>query len=154
MPYVLCGEPQDPTQPKTSCSVPFELVLYHVERPVEFPRRPSWAGKSVRRAVQPIWLGLLGLPMLKDSERVNATDKAFDADVVSADFKNHLFVRLIAKDKRFTKVDFKYTIFDSCYLRGCTFTECDFTGCRFKDTSFHGATFFGCKFEYTTFERT
>ena len=69
--------------------------------------------------------------MLSDSGRVHQVDKKFDTDVSTATFMNHLFVRLVAKDTRFIKVDFKYSIFDTCYLRNCKFDSCDFTGCRF-----------------------
>jgi len=92
--------------------------------------------------------------MLSESGRVQQIDKKFEADVLDSKFANQLFVRLVAKDKRFTKVDFKYSIFDTCYLRGCKFDSCDFTGCRFVATNLHGSTFSGCKFDYSTFERT
>jgi hypothetical protein len=92
--------------------------------------------------------------MLSESNRVNQIDKKFDTDVSNGQFMNQLFVRLVAKDKQFTKVDFKYSIFDTCYLRGCKFDSCDFTGCRFVATNLHGAKFSGCKFDYSIFERT
>ncbi|GAA6617840.1 pentapeptide repeat-containing protein [Scytonema sp. NUACC26] len=92
--------------------------------------------------------------MLSESNRVHQIDKKFDADVSNEQFMNQLFVRLVAKDKQFTKVDFKYSIFDTCYLRGCKFDSCDFTGCRFVGTNLHGAKFSGCKFDYSIFERT
>ncbi|MBG1242213.1 pentapeptide repeat-containing protein [Nostoc sp. NZL] len=92
--------------------------------------------------------------MLSESNRVHQIDKKFDDNISNDKFMNHLFVRLVAKDKQFTKVDFKYSIFDTCYLRGCKFDSCDFTGCRFVGTNLHGAKFSGCKFEYSTFERT
>jgi uncharacterized protein YjbI with pentapeptide repeats len=92
--------------------------------------------------------------MLSDSNRVEQVDKKFDADVSSGEFVNQLFVRLVAKGKRFTKVDFKYSIFDTCYLRDCVFDSCDFTGCRFTGTNLHGSSFSGCKFDYSLFERT
>ncbi|HLO85491.1 MAG TPA: pentapeptide repeat-containing protein [Nostocaceae cyanobacterium] len=92
--------------------------------------------------------------MLSESNRVHQVDKKFDDDVSDAKFVNHFFVRLVAKEKRFTKVDFKYSIFDTCYLRGCMFDSCNFTGCRFVGTNLHGAKFSGCKFDYSTFERT
>lgn len=92
--------------------------------------------------------------MLSESNRVSAIDKKFSADVVNDAFPNHLFVRLVAKDKRFKKVDFKYSIFDTCYLRDCSFDSCDFTGCRFVGSNLHGSKFSGCKFDYSSFERT
>lgn len=92
--------------------------------------------------------------MLRDSNRTRLEDKMFDQDVTDAAFANCLLIRVAAKKKQFTKVDFKYTIFDSCYLRDCTFNSCDFTGCRFVSTNFHGSTFYGCTFDYAMFERT
>ena len=67
---------------------------------------------------------------------------------------NQLFVRLVAKKKRFTKVDFTYSIFDGCNMRDCVFDSCNFTGCRFVSTNLYGSTFSGCMFDYATFERT
>lgn len=81
-------------------------------------------------------------------------DQRCDGDVADAAFTNVLFTRLVAKRRRFTRVDFKYTIFDACYLRECVFDTCDFTGCRFLGTNCHGSKFVGCKFDYATFERT
>jgi len=92
--------------------------------------------------------------MLADSKRVEEKDKTFTEDVTDGRYSNYLFTRLIAKGRRFTKVDFKYTIFDACYLRNCVFDSCDFTGCRFTSTSLHGSSFTGCKFDYASFERT
>ena|ERR1700733_3357860 len=92
--------------------------------------------------------------MLTESNRTHQTDKKFDSDVADAKFANQLFLRLVAKGKTFTRVDFKYSIFDACYLRNCTFDSCDFTGCRFVGTNLYGSIFSGCKFEYCLFERT
>jgi hypothetical protein len=92
--------------------------------------------------------------VFSDSNRTKIEDKKIDADLVDADLSNRLFVRLVAKEKRLQKIDFKYSIFDTCYLRKCAFDSCDFTGCRFVGTSLYGSTFLGCKFDYSTFERT
>jgi hypothetical protein len=92
--------------------------------------------------------------MLAESGRIQQIDKKFETDVLEGTFVNQLFIRLVAKDRRFDKVDFKYSIFDTCYLRNCKFDSCDFTGCRFVATSLHASKFSGCKFEYSTFERT
>jgi hypothetical protein len=92
--------------------------------------------------------------MLSESGLVQQIDKLLEDNGLSGSFANHLFVRLVAKDKRFTKVDFKKSIFDTCYLRNCKFESCDFTGCRFVATNLHGSTFSGCKFDYSAFERT
>lgn len=93
-------------------------------------------------------------PQLVNSGRVIEVDKRFDHDVRQGQFMNVLFTRLVAKSVRFENVDFKYSIFDTCYLRSCTFDSCDFTGCRFVATNLHGSSFSGCIFEYTSFERT
>jgi hypothetical protein len=92
--------------------------------------------------------------MLSESNRVSVIDKRFSADVADGKFTNHLFLRLVAKKKRFATVDFKYSIFDTCYLRDCFFESCDFTGCRFVGSNLHGSKFSGCKFDYSSFERT
>ncbi|MGB8541025.1 MAG: pentapeptide repeat-containing protein [Candidatus Acidiferrales bacterium] len=92
--------------------------------------------------------------MLSDSGRAQEIDKRFDTDISEGQFANQLFIRLVSKGRSFTKVDFKYSIFDTCYLRSCKFDSCDFTGCRFLGTNLHGSTFSGCKFDYAIFERT
>lgn len=92
--------------------------------------------------------------MLSESNRRDATDKKFDSNVTDCKFLNYLFVRLVAKKRHFTNVDFRFSIFDTCYLRDCTFDSCDFTGCRFVGTNLHGSCFSGCKFDYANFERT
>lgn len=92
--------------------------------------------------------------MTTGSSRQHHIDEKFDSDVSNEEFSNRFFVRLVAKGKRFEKVDFKYTIFDTCYLRNCVFESCDFTGCRFMGTNLHGSNFIGCKFDYSIFERT
>jgi hypothetical protein len=92
--------------------------------------------------------------MLSDSDRVTQIDKKFDGNVSDQQFTNQLFVRLVAKQIHFTNVDFKYSIFDSCYLRSCAFDSCDFIGCRFIGSTLDGSAFSGCKFDYATFERT
>lgn len=88
------------------------------------------------------------------SNRKHHVDVTFNSDVINVACSNQLFVRLVAKGKRFENVDFKYTIFDTCYLRNCVFDSCDFTGCRFIGVNLAGVSFTGCKFDYATFERT
>jgi hypothetical protein len=88
------------------------------------------------------------------SGRIEQRDKKFVADIIGQAYANHLFIRLIAKGRRFTKIDFKYSIFDACYLRDCAFDSCDFTGCRFIATNLSGSSFAGCKFDYAVFEKT
>jgi uncharacterized protein YjbI with pentapeptide repeats len=91
---------------------------------------------------------------LVNSNREHIVDQRFDADVSNNEFQNMLFLRVVAKGRRFENVDFKYTIFDNTYLRDCVFDSCDFTGCRFIGVNFYGAKFNGCKFDYATFEKT
>ncbi len=92
--------------------------------------------------------------MLSNSDREHQVDKKIETDIVDKKFVNKLFIRLVAKAKKFTKVDFKYSIFDACYLRKCEFNSCDFTGCRFVGTNLHEARFSNCEFRYATFEKT
>jgi hypothetical protein len=92
--------------------------------------------------------------MLENSGKTELKDQKFTADVSDASYINCNFVRLVAKGRVFTRVDFRYCTFEACYLRSCKFDSCDFTGCRFIGTNMHGATFSGCKFEYAIFERT
>ncbi len=89
-----------------------------------------------------------------NTHTVKCEDHRFDANEANSSFTHHVFIRLSAKQKTFASVDFKYCIFDGCYLRGCRFIECDFTGCRFLSTNFHGSTFISCQFAYATFEKT
>lgn len=92
--------------------------------------------------------------VLSESQRVEQKEKMFREDINGHRFSNILFTRLVAKDRKFTKVDFKYSIFDACYLRGCIFDSCDFTGCRFVNSNLNGSSFTGCTFDYATFEKT
>jgi hypothetical protein len=55
--------------------------------------------------------------MLTSSGREKLEGQKVDADIMDVSLMNKLFVRLGAKDKKFTKVDFRYSIFDTCYLR-------------------------------------
>ena len=92
--------------------------------------------------------------MLINSGKVELRDQKFNADISATKHTNVHFVRLVAKDRTFTNVDFRYCTFDTSYLRNCVFDSCDFTGCRFISSNFHGSSFSGCKFDYATFERT
>ncbi len=92
---------------------------------------------------------------IQPSGRQICVDKKFDyKGRVTTHFPDHLFQRLVAKEVTFEGVDFKYTIFDTCYLRKCIFQDCNFTGCRFNASNLYGSTFSGCKFDYAVFERT
>ncbi len=92
--------------------------------------------------------------MLGKSGKKEEKDKKFDTDVTEQEYANRLFTRLVAKGKRFERVDFRYCTFDASYLRDCVFDSCDFTGCRFVSCMLQGSSFSGCKFDYATFERT
>ncbi|WP_447934415.1 pentapeptide repeat-containing protein [Stenotrophomonas lactitubi] len=91
---------------------------------------------------------------LPKSGKTKAEDRTIETDVDGGNFSNFHFSRLVAKKVNFRNIDFRYSSFDSCYLRGCTFDSCDFTGCKFVGTNLHGAHFLGCKFDYAVFERT
>ena len=73
--------------------------------------------------------------MLINSNKTVITDQRFDSDESNSRFSNHVFVRLVAIGRIFTKVNFRYTFFDACYLRNCRFDSCDFTGCRFLNVA-------------------
>jgi hypothetical protein len=90
------------------------------------------------------------------NKRLAIADYYISVDQIdeSRKWKNLLLQRSIAKEKKFTKVNFSYTIFDICYFRKCSFDSCDFTGCRFVGSNFEGSRFEGCKFDFTQFERT
>ena len=92
--------------------------------------------------------------ILVNSMRESIVDHRFNTNVLKLPFKNILFIRLVAKEKKFEKVDFKYSIFDAAYLRECSFLDCDFTGCRFINGNLTGSSFVGCKFDYATFQHT
>lgn len=92
--------------------------------------------------------------MPSPSNRKHHIDEKFESDLSYEEFTNRLLVRGVAKKIKFENVYFRYTIFDTCYLRSCVFVDCDFTGCRFTGTNALGSTFENCKFEYAVFERT
>jgi len=92
--------------------------------------------------------------VLTSNKRIIETDKKVASDVTNQRFINRLFTRLVAKQKTFSNVDFRYSIFDSCYLRDCNFESCDFTGCKFAGSNLYGSQFIGCTFNYAVFERT
>lgn len=92
--------------------------------------------------------------MLRQNKRESYVDFIYDSDCSQENYSNKLFIRLVARKRRFENVDFKYSIFDTSYLRDCVFDSCDFTGCRFISVNFYGSSFHGCTFDYATFERT
>lgn len=92
--------------------------------------------------------------MLILNSRTHLQDMKFDGDESNAQFTNYVFVRLVGKNITLSRVDFKYCIFDACYLRDCKFVACNFTGCRFLSTNFRGSTFSNCDFAYAVFDKT
>jgi hypothetical protein len=92
--------------------------------------------------------------MFEDSGKVEVKDKKVTADIADENLQNRMFTRLVAKSRRFVRVDFSYSTFDAVYLRKCVFDSCTFIGCRFVGCNLLGSTFTGCKFDYVTFERT
>jgi hypothetical protein len=92
--------------------------------------------------------------IFSDTVKEECVDQKINRDISDDILSSKVFIRLSAKGRKFKNIDFKYNIFDNCYLRNCVFESCDFTGNKFKDTNFYGATFDGCKFDYSTFERT
>jgi hypothetical protein len=91
---------------------------------------------------------------LIESGKIASVDQKFRNDVNGGRYSNYVFTRLVAKDKHFTKVNFRYSFFEQSYLRDCHFDSCDFTGCRFANTNLSGSKFSGCKFDYASFEKT
>lgn len=91
---------------------------------------------------------------ISPSGKTSITDQKVVEDMPRGELRNYLFVRLVAKGRKFQKVDFRYSFFDTCYLRDCEFQSCNFTGCRFIGSNLHGSKFSGCQFEYAWFERT
>lgn len=94
--------------------------------------------------------------MLEDNERTAIVDQKFKykSNVSNEIYKSHLFTRIAAVEVRFVNVNFSFCIFDSAYIRNCTFDGCIFTGCKFLDSNLVGSSFIECDFEYATFERT
>jgi len=58
-------------------------------------------------------------------------NKIFESEhIEGSNYHNHLFVRIGAKRKVFTKVNFSHTYFEHCYFRDCTFDSCNFNECK------------------------
>jgi hypothetical protein len=93
-------------------------------------------------------------PHLISNRRRHIVDYKFGSDLNDARHYNRLFVRTAAKGRSFTNVDFKYSIFESCYFRDCVFKDCNFTGCKFSSSNFRGSCFSNCKFDYASFDKT
>ena len=81
-------------------------------------------------------------------------DQAIKCDLKGKNLKNHQFIRLVAKDKKFTNCDFSFSEFEAAYLRHCNFNSCNFTGCRFTNSNLSGSKFSGCTFDYAQFSHT
>lgn len=92
--------------------------------------------------------------VLVPKRRTIVVDQEWTANLSEQSLTDHVFQRVSGKKILFTNVDFRYSTFESCYLRSCKFVSCNFTGCRFIGTNLRGSTFSGCDFEYAVFERT
>lgn len=101
-----------------------------------------------------LMLDVIKTNKMEESNRIICSDMKFTEDVNDGDYSNRLFLRVVAKGKCFKKINFQYSIFDTCYFRNCVFHSCNFTGCRFTKTNFGGAKFDGCRFDYAVFEGT
>lgn len=86
--------------------------------------------------------------------RTKEEDVSFCRNMNYEEIDNRIFIRGVAKGKKFEHVNFNFCIFDTCYFRNCVFTHCNFIGCRFVGTSFNGSKFIGCDLRYAVFERT
>jgi len=86
--------------------------------------------------------------------RSKEEDISFCRDMSYEKVDNRVFIRGVAKGKKFEHVNFNYCIFDVCYFRKCVFTHCNFIGCRFVGCSFNGSNFIDCDLRYAVFERT
>lgn len=92
--------------------------------------------------------------VLVERPRIERKDFHFSDNVAGEQYRNIIFVRLVAVRRHFQRVDFRYSTFDASYIRNCTFDSCDFTGCRFTASNFSGTGFSGCIFDYAIFEKT
>lgn len=90
--------------------------------------------------------------MLENNTREHITDKWITDSEVDTNYKFKNFVRLSAKNKIFICVDFSYSSFDDCYLRGCKFINCKFIGVNFINSNFEGSNFEYCDFIYAKFK--
>jgi len=92
--------------------------------------------------------------LFRDSGKIKKEDLEFIRKMDGEEIENIVFVRAVARRIKFTRVSFKFCIFDSCYFRDCVFDSCDFTGCKFSSSNLNGSTFIDCKLHYAVFERT
>ncbi|MDI4659745.1 MULTISPECIES: pentapeptide repeat-containing protein [Cobetia] len=95
-----------------------------------------------------------GREVIEDKEINTGEKEVVKADSAGEQFRNKLFLRLVAKKAQFKRVDFSYTIFDSVYFKNCTFDSCNFIGCKFLNSNLSGSSFHGCDFIYSTFDKT
>ncbi|MFT3880401.1 MAG: pentapeptide repeat-containing protein [Gemmatales bacterium] len=90
----------------------------------------------------------------KDAKKQKIEDIEIQSDLANVPLSKIHFSRIYGKDLTFHNVDFKYSIFDDCYLRNCKFIGCDFTGATFKSSNLRGTHFSGCAFRYSSWEKT
>lgn len=62
---------------------------------------------------------LVEVGSLTQGNRTEVKDYWLRADINEAKLRNGLFIRLVAKGRKITNVDFTYSIFDACYFRKC-----------------------------------
>lgn len=89
-----------------------------------------------------------------DSKRERIEDKIFNENITNGNYHNKLFIRIGAKKKVFSNVDFSHTYFEHCYLKNCVFNSCNFNGCKFINCNLSGSSFPGSIFDYALFEKT
>ncbi len=91
---------------------------------------------------------------LKSSKRNKRMDQAVPEDIEGVDFSNCEIVRIVAKNKKFTKCNFQNSNMIAAYMRNCVFDDCSFVGSTFKDSNLRGSLFVGCRFDYARFSNT
>lgn len=92
--------------------------------------------------------------LFKENGKIKKDDVEYVRDMSGEELENIVFTRSVAIKRKFTRVSFKYCVFDNCYFRDCVFDACDFTGCKFISSNLNGSAFVECKLQYVVFERT
>lgn len=83
-------------------------------------------------------------------ERIVASNRT----LIGLDWRNKELFELNALNTVFENCDFRYSVFDSSYLRNATFKNCRFDGARFVECNLRNASFYKCDFKYVLFRRT
>lgn len=94
--------------------------------------------------------------IIDNKYRTEYKDKIIQVSASYIELSNGVYIRLTIGPKhiKLSHVNFKYSVFDSCYMKNTVFESCDFTGCRFIGSNLVGSSFNGCTFDYVIFERT